>query len=178
MYGKMQREGILFWTITRRQVSRDIWLLRPSPVIAYWVSYNKNLLQNWEWAFSAMRDKMVMKCPPPQVWSDLWPQGGRVNYKLALTKSIANDWITKAFAICLYGNWAPCCYSCWLSQPLREFRVGWGTLCSRESGGSLDSWMFLGTDYIISILASPHMWRSTKSLHGAIRPSWLTKNLL
>ena len=26
-----------------------------------------------------------------------------VNYKLALTKSIANDWTTKAFAICLYG---------------------------------------------------------------------------
>ena len=24
---------------------------------------NKNLLQNWEQAFPAMRDKMVMKCP-------------------------------------------------------------------------------------------------------------------
>ena len=27
-----------------------------------------------------------------------------VNYKLTLTKSIANDWTTKAFAICLYGD--------------------------------------------------------------------------
>ena len=25
-----------------------------------------------------------------------------------------------------------------LQQPLREFRVGWGTLCSREHGGILD----------------------------------------
>ena len=25
-----------------------------------------------------------------------------------------------------------------LQQPLREFRVGWGTLCSRECGGILD----------------------------------------
>ena len=60
----MQWEGILSWTITRRQVSRDVWLLRPSPVIAHWVSYHQNLLQNWEWAFPATWGKMVMKCPP------------------------------------------------------------------------------------------------------------------
>ena len=58
-----------------------------------------------------------------------------VNYKLALTKSIANDWTTKAFAICLYRDWTPCHYSCWSSTPPREFRVEGGTLCSRESGG-------------------------------------------
>ena len=173
----MQREGILFWTITRRQVSRDLWLLRPSPVTAHWVSYQQKPSSELGTSRPGNAGQNGHEVPP-KAWSDLWPQGGRVNYKLARTKSIANDWITKAFAICLYGNWAPCCYSCWLSQPLREFRVGWGTLCSRESGGSLDSWMFLGTDYIISILASPHIWRSTKSLHGAIRPSWLTKNLL
>ena len=34
----------------------------------------------------------------------------------------------------------------------REFREEGGTLCSRES---LDSWMCLGTDFMISILASP-----------------------
>ena len=27
-----------------------------------------------------------------------------VNYKLALTKSIASDWTTKAFAICFYKD--------------------------------------------------------------------------
>ena len=32
-----------------------------------------------------------------------------VRYKLALTKSIANEWTTKAFAICLYGDWTPYC---------------------------------------------------------------------
>ena len=38
-----------------------------------------------------------------------------VNYKLALTKSTANDWTKKAFAICPFGEWTQCCYSCWPS---------------------------------------------------------------
>ena len=38
-----------------------------------------------------------------------------VNCKLELTKSFANDWTTKTFAICLYGDWTLCCYSCWPS---------------------------------------------------------------
>jgi len=42
-YEKMQWEGILSWTITRRQVSRDLWLLRPSPVIAHWVAHQQKL---------------------------------------------------------------------------------------------------------------------------------------
>ena len=75
-----------------------------------------------------------------------------VNYKLALTKSIANNWTTQALAVRLHGDRAPCCYSWDLQQSLREFRVEGGTPCSRES---LDSWMFLGTDFMISILASP-----------------------
>ena len=33
----------------------------------------------------------------------------------SLNKSIANDWTKKAFAICFYRDWTPCCYSCWLS---------------------------------------------------------------
>ena len=33
----------------------------------------------------------------------------------------------------------------------------------------------LGTNFMISILASPHVQRNTKSLHGDIRSSWLTK---
>ena len=39
----------------------------------------------------------------PKVWSDLWPQWGCVNYKLALTKSIIKDWTTKASAFCLWS---------------------------------------------------------------------------
>ena len=42
-YGKMQWKETLNWTITRRQVSRDLWLLRPSPVIAHWVAYQQKL---------------------------------------------------------------------------------------------------------------------------------------
>ena len=63
-YGKMQQEGILSWTINRRQVCRYLWLWRPSPVIAHWVTCQQSLLQNWEGAFRATRDKMFMKCPP------------------------------------------------------------------------------------------------------------------
>ena len=46
-----------------------------------------------------------------------------------------------------------------LQQPLREFKVEGGTLLSREIwwDRSLDSWMFLGTDFMISILASSHI---------------------
>ena len=58
-----------------------------------------------------------------------------VNYKLALTKSIANDCTTKAFAICLWRSNPK------LLQPL-TFNSPWGSsgwgeaLCSRESGGT------------------------------------------
>ena len=114
---------------------------------------------------------------PPRIWSDLWPQGGHANYKLALTKSIASNWTTKAFAICLYGDWTPCCYSCW-PLPTPEGVQG-GVRHSVLQGiwwdRSLDSWMFLGTDFMISILASPPIQRSTKSLHGNITSSWLKK---
>ena len=114
---------------------------------------------------------------PPKVWSDLWPQAGCVNYKLALNKSIANNWTTKAFAIYLYGDWTPRCHSCWPSTNPKGVQVGvrhsllqgiwWDT--------SLDRWMFLETDFMISILASSQVQRSTESLHGDIRSSWLTK---
>ena len=101
-----------------------------------------------------------------------------VNYRLALTKSIAKDWTTKVFAICLCGDWAPCCYSCGPSATPEGAQGGvrpsvlQGICWDR----SLDSWIFSGTDFVISILVSPHILRSTKSLHGDIRPSSLTKN--
>ena len=80
-----------------------------------------------------------------------------VNYKLALTKSIANDWTTKAFAICLYADWTLCCYSCWpLNTPdWVQGGVRHSVLQGIWWGRSLDSWMFLGIDFMISILVSP-----------------------
>ena len=82
-----------------------------------------------------------------------------VNYKLALTKSTANDWITKAFAICLFGDWTPCCYSCWPSTTPEGVQGGGrhSVLQGIWWDRSLDSWMFLGTDFMISILASSHI---------------------
>ena len=66
-----------------------------------------------------------------------------------------------------------------LRQTWWEFTVG-AAFCAPGNlwDRSLDSWMFLGTDFIISILASTHITRSTKSLHGDIRSSWSTRSLL
>ena len=119
----MQWKGILSWTITRKQVYRDLWLWRPSPVIALWMYYQQkpsselgtSLLSN------AGQNGHEM---PLKVWLALWPPGGHVNYKLAFTKSIANGWTTKAFAICLYRDWAPCCYSCWPFTTPEEVQGG------------------------------------------------------
>ena len=36
--------------------------------------------------------------------------------------STTKDWIAKAFAICLYGDWTPCCCSCWPSTPPEEIQ--------------------------------------------------------
>ena len=82
-----------------------------------------------------------------------------VNYKLPLTKSIANNWTAKVFAICLYGDWTPCCYSCWPSTTPEGVQGGvrHSVLQGIWQDRSLDSWMFLGIDFMISILASPHI---------------------
>ena len=108
-YGKMQQEGILSWTINRRQVCRYLWLWRPSPVIAHWVSYQQQPSSELGTSLPSNVGQNGREVPP-KVWSDLWPQGGHINYKLALTKSIANDWTTKASR-----DWTPCCSSCWPS---------------------------------------------------------------
>ena len=68
-------------------------------------------------------------------WSEAKILQAIVNYKLALTKSIANDWATEAFASCVYGERTPC-RTVDLQQPLRGLREKWGTLCSRGSGGT------------------------------------------
>ena len=82
-----------------------------------------------------------------------------VNYKLALTKSIANEWRAKAFATCLYGVWTQCCYSCWPSITPEGLQGGVrpSVLQGIWWDRSLDSWMFLGTYFMISIAASPHI---------------------
>ena len=91
----------------------------------------------------------------PKVWSDLWPQG--VNYKLALTKGIANEWTAKALAILLYGDWTSCCCS-WPSTPPKGVQGGMKHSVLQGIGWdrSSDSWMFSGMGFMISILASPH----------------------
>ena len=167
----MQREGILSWTITGTQVSRDLWLLRPGPVIPHGVTHQQKPSSELGTSLPSNTGQNGHEMPP-KVWSDLWPQGGHVNYNLALTKSIAKDWTTKAFAICLY--------SCWPSTIPEGVQGGMrhSVLQGIWWDRSLDSWLFLGRDFMLSILASPHIYRSTKSLHGDIRSSWLTKNLL
>ena len=83
----------------------------------------------------------------------LWLQQTCANYKLALTKSIANNW-TKAFAVCLYRVWTLCCCSCWSSTTPEgvQGRVRHSVLQGIWWDRSLDSWMFSGTDFRISLL--------------------------
>ena len=85
-YEKMQQDEILSWTITRTQVSGDLWLLRPSPIIAHWVAYQQKPSSELGTSLSNKAGKK-WSLNAPKVWFDLWPQGGHVNYKLAFTKS-------------------------------------------------------------------------------------------
>ena len=54
---------------------------------------------------------------------------------------VGHDWndlaaaVVRAFSICLCGDWILCCCSCW--PALKGVQGGeWGTLCSRETGGT------------------------------------------
>ena len=68
------------------------------------------------------------------------------SYKLALTKSIANEWTTKAFAICLYGDWTPYCCP---STPPEGVQGGvrHSVLQGIWWDRSLDSWMLSRTGF-------------------------------
>ena len=70
----------------------------------------------------------------------------------------------------------PMRYSCWPSTTPEGVQGGVrrSVLQGIWWDRPLDSWRFLGTDFMISILASPHIKRSTKSLLGDIRSSLLT----
>ena len=104
---------------------------------------------------------LIQWCHPPISSSVVpfssCPQSFPVSITLALLTSIADDWTTKAFAICLYRDWTPCCYSCWPSttpegvQGAVRLSVLQGIWWDR----SLDSWMFLGIDFMMSIFVSP-----------------------
>ena len=96
----MQQGATFSWTITRKQVSRDLWLLRSRPVIALWVAYQQNLFQNYKWVFLATWDKMVMKC---------LPKCGQIYYQEE-TLPTTNWCLLRAFA--REGNGNPLQYSC------------------------------------------------------------------
>ena len=61
---------------------------------------------------------------------------GRVNYKLVLTNSITNDKLQRHLPSASMEIPPHAAIAVDLQQPLREFRVEGGTLCSRESGGT------------------------------------------
>ena len=77
------------------------------------------------------------------------------NYKLALTKSIASDWTTRHLPS---ASTEIAAIAADFQQPLRELG-GVKALCAPGNlvGQVLDSWMFLGTDFMFSTLASPHV---------------------
>ena len=131
----MQWEGILSWTITRRQVSRDLWLLRPSPVTAHWVIYQPKPSSELGTSLPSNvgQDGYEM---PPKVWLDLWPKWAMstTNWHLPTALPMTEQQSHLPSASTETEPHAAIAVN--FQQPLREFRLGWGTLCSRESGGT------------------------------------------
>ena len=151
----MQQKGILFWTIIRRQVSRDLWLLRPSPVIAQWVDYQQK--PSSELGMNLPRDKMVMKCPPK--YGQIYDHKGAmstINWHLPRALPTPDNKGICHLPLCRLNPmllWLLTSHTHWGSSGWRE------ALCAPGIwwDSSLDSWMFLGTDFMISILTSPHI---------------------
>ena len=135
----MQREGIFSWAITTRQVSGDLWLSRPSPVIAHWVVYQQKKKPSELGVSLPSNMGQDGHEKAPHVWLNSWPQGGPVNYILALAKRIAKDW-TRAFATCLCGDWTLHSGSCWPSTPAESRSE---VVCAPRNlvDRSLDSWI-------------------------------------
>ena len=153
----MQWEGIVSWTLTTRQVSRDLWLSRPSPVIAHWVVYQQKDLQNWEWVFLATRDQTVMKRLPTYGWIDDH-KGALPTTDWHLPRALSRTEQEGRFHLPL-RRLNPVQLQLLAFNTCTESRVEWGTLCSRESGRTshyiVGFFFFSETDFMIPILAPP-----------------------
>ena len=153
----MQWERILSWTITRRQVSRDLWLLRPSPVITHCVAYQPKPSSELGTSLPSNvgQDGYEMS---PKVLSDLWLQQAMstTNWHLPRASSKTEQ---RRHLPSASGAWTPCCCSCWPSATPEGVQGGerHSVLQGIWWNRYLNSWMFLGTDFMISILASPHI---------------------
>ena len=91
------------------------------------------------------------------------------------------QWLNnKAFHIYIYWDWTPCCYSWWPSITPEgvQSRVRHSVLQGIWWDRSLDSWMLLGTYFMISILHLLYLGESesclvmsnTLLLHGLCSP--------
>ena len=134
-YEKMQWEGILSWTITRRQVSGDLWLLKPSPVVAHWLSYQQKPSSELGMSLSSNMGQNGHEMPP-KVWLDSWPQGAVSTTNWHLPRTLRMTEQQRHLPSASTETEPHAAIAVDLQQPLREFRVEWGTLCSRESGGT------------------------------------------
>ena len=123
----------IIYILLRRRGFPVLALVVKKP-LAHWVAYQQKpfsepRMSSWQcgtkWSWNA-----------PKVWSDFWPQGGPVDYKLALAKCIAKNWAPRTLAICVCRGWTLHRCSCWPSTPPRGFRVEWGILCSSEFSGT------------------------------------------
>ena len=152
----MQWEGILSWTITRRQVSGDLWLLRPSPVIAHCLmtkaffrtGNEPSQQRGTKWSWNA-----------PQSMVGFMTTRGPCQLQIGTYQEHC-QWLNNK-SICHLPLWR---LKLMLLQ-LLTFNNPWGSsgwseaLCAPGNlpDRSLDSRMFLGIDFMIPILASPHI---------------------
>ena len=169
----MQWEGIVSWTLTIRQVSRDLWLSRPSPVIAHWVVYQQKDLQNWEWVFLATRDQTVMKRLPTYGWIDDH-KGALPTTDWHLPRALSRTEQEGRFHLPL-RRLNPVQLQLLAFNTCTESRVEWGTLCSRESGRT--------SHYIVGFFFSQKQILWSQSLHlllsrKALNPFMMSSDLL
>ena len=107
--------------------------------MCYYWTISKNLLLNWEWAVLGIWDKMVMKCLPKYGWiydhkGALSTTNWHLPRALPVTEQQQPGHLPSASAS---EEMEPCAPAAVDPQyPLGKFRVEWGTLCSRESGGT------------------------------------------
>ena len=143
----MQWEWIFSWTTTRRQVSRDLWLWRPRPLIAHWMAYQQKPSSELGMSLPSNLGQNDHEMPP-QVRQNLQPQG-------ALSTA---SW---HWGHCQWRNKGVCRLPLWRLNPvllrLLIFDTPWGSSGWRQHSvlqriwwdRYLDSWIFSETDFMI-----------------------------
>ena len=160
----MQWEWIFSWTTTRRQVSRDLWLWRPRPLIAHWMAYQQKPSSELGMSLPSNLGQNDHEMPP-QVRQNLQPQG-------ALSTT---NWHLEH---CQWRNKGVCRLPLWRPNPvllrLLIFDTPWGSSGWRQAlcaPANLVGQVFRQLDIFRNRFYDPYReaWQAT--VHG-VEKSW------